>query len=56
MIIIPKLVVSVRYNFSLIYISMDIKYDPNPAPNKVFTHQILGIEYPLTSLFGRVRP
>jgi hypothetical protein len=29
---------------------MGIKYDPNSAPNKVFTHRISGIEHPLTSL------
>jgi hypothetical protein len=50
MVTIPKPVVPIGYNFFPIYIPMGIKYDQNPTPNRVFTHRVLGIRYPLTSL------
>jgi hypothetical protein len=50
MVTIPKPVVPVGYNFFLVYIPMGIKYDPNSAPNRGFTHEVSGIGYPLTSL------
>jgi hypothetical protein len=52
MVSIPKPIVPVGYNFFPIYIPMGIKYDPNPAPNRVFTRWVLGIGYPLASLTG----
>jgi hypothetical protein len=52
MVIIHKPVILIGYNFFPIYILMCIKYDPNSAPNKVFTRRISGIGYLLTSLIG----
>jgi hypothetical protein len=50
MIIILKPIVPVGYNF--FYLPMNIKYNPNSTPNRVFIRQVSDMGYQLTSLIA----